>query len=696
MRTVPVAKDVDKTVWKWRGVCKHCLAQGNKTNTITDVVGTSSNFSKHAKKHPVQYKEWETKKSMVFNSPGLKKAAVAVPGQLTLATAFAGIPKTYHKTHPKQVLITSSVVKNLVIGCGIPHYIVENPKFRAFMKDVDSMWDPVSGKWISNVKLPDLESSVKRKLIELLEDLHYCSATLDIWSDRRMRGYMGITVHFLDKTFKLLSKCLGVFRMKGRHSAEAIFDLFHGVMVQYKLHNKVVRVISDNAANMKKAFRVQMVVAGENQESNAVNRGGADFDAADDDDTQLAALEEELSQALAEMFVTGAGSHSYQRMGCFNHALHNTVGDGLKKGSARMSRALAKIQQFCTFAHKSGAFAESLENAFGNEVTLKTEIKTRWNYQFIAAEHFMSLHAETFEKAVDDHGSNKLNAMKLQAVDRECVQDVLNALQDFQEATLRTSADKQPTITHVLPLLLGIINNLQQLLPLSQYAQSIIEELLVSLYKRFNGLLQLVHFKTANAPHFVPAPTVQGETFNDRFYLIAPFLDPTIANNWIDVECIWLSAEQKEHLHFTVKTLITQEMEIIEEVHRLNPPPTLPVQPTVPESVDQATKKPRLLSYKQKAEPPKHSPLKPVQQELHSYLTFEVQNLEPEDFWLRYSCEFPRLSLVARKVLCVVAWGSPIERVFSVAGNILRPRRSRMGAKTLAAIVFLKCNFDMM
>ena len=135
-----------------------------------------------------------------------------------------------------------------------------------------------------------------------------------------------------------------------------------------------------------------------------------------------------------------------------------------------MSRALAKIQQFCTFAHKSGAFAESLENAFGNEVTLKTEIKTRWNYQFIAAEHFMSLHAETFEKAVDDHGSNKLNAMKLQAVDRECVQDVLNALQDFQEATLRNSADKQPTITHVLPLLLGIINNLQQLLPLSQWS----------------------------------------------------------------------------------------------------------------------------------------------------------------------------------------------------------------------------------
>ena len=165
----------------------------------------------------------------------------------------------------------------------------------------------------------------------------------------------------------------------------------------------------------------------------------------------------------------------------------------------------------------------------------------------------MSLNAESFEKAVDDHGSNKLNAMKLQAVDRECVQDVLHALQDFQEATLRTSADKQPTITHVLPLLLGIINNLQQLLPLSLYAQSII--------------LQLVHFKTANAPHFVPAPTVQGETFNDHFYLIAPILDPTISNNWIDVECTWLNDQHEETLHSTVEALITQEMEIRYDVN---------------------------------------------------------------------------------------------------------------------------------
>ena len=159
-------------------------------------------------------------------------------------------------------------------------------------------------------------------------------------------------------------------------------------------------------------------------------------------------------------------------MGCFNHALHNIVGDGLKKGSPRISRSLAKIQQFATFAHKSGAFSEALDTSFGKEITLKTDIKTRWNYQFIAAEHFMSLSAEKFEQAVEAHGSKKLSAMKLNALERECVKDILTSLQDFQEATVRTSADKHPTITHVLPLLLGILNNLAQLLSHNQNVYS--------------------------------------------------------------------------------------------------------------------------------------------------------------------------------------------------------------------------------
>ena len=108
-----------------------------------------------------------------------------------------GKQKKYDKAHPCQILITKSIVKNLVVGCGMPHYIIENPKFCQFMQDVDALWDPVSGKWIANTKLPELELKLKNKLKDLLKNVSYVSVTLDIWSDRRMRGYLGITFHYI-------------------------------------------------------------------------------------------------------------------------------------------------------------------------------------------------------------------------------------------------------------------------------------------------------------------------------------------------------------------------------------------------------------------------------------------------------------------------------------------------------------------
>ena len=158
----------------------------------------------------------------------LKKAIPGIaPGQLSIAQAFMGKPKKYDKGHPRQILITNSLVKNLVVGCGIPHYIVENPKFRQFMSDVNALLDPVSGRWIAEIKLPELEEKLKTKFKHMLDFAKYVSVTLDLWSDRRMRAYLGITFHFINvETAKLESYCLGCFRMKGRHTAETFLNSF--------------------------------------------------------------------------------------------------------------------------------------------------------------------------------------------------------------------------------------------------------------------------------------------------------------------------------------------------------------------------------------------------------------------------------------------------------------------------------------
>ena len=122
-------------------------------------MGTSSNFSRHVKKFHL--------------------------------SEFQSKPKKYDRDHPRQILINNSIVNNLVVGCGLPHFIVENPKFRQFMQDVDALWDPISGRWIANTKLPELEQKLKAKLKHILDNIKYMSVTLDIWSDRRMRAPWG-------------------------------------------------------------------------------------------------------------------------------------------------------------------------------------------------------------------------------------------------------------------------------------------------------------------------------------------------------------------------------------------------------------------------------------------------------------------------------------------------------------------------
>jgi len=135
--------------------------------------------------HCSELEKWQTPAK-------LKSAVQSGPGQLSIVQAFNVKPKKCDKDHPRQKLISQSIVTNLVIGCGLPHLVVENPKFRKFMKDIDALWDPISARWISDVKLPELASRLKSKITHMVDAVKHLSGTLDIWSDRRMRGITGV------------------------------------------------------------------------------------------------------------------------------------------------------------------------------------------------------------------------------------------------------------------------------------------------------------------------------------------------------------------------------------------------------------------------------------------------------------------------------------------------------------------------
>jgi hypothetical protein len=66
------------------------------------------------------------------------------------------------------------------------------------MQIVDPKWVPCSAKWVSSVKLPSLFGEIKEKLRSILLVPAFVCVTVDLWTDRKMRSFMGITVHFME------------------------------------------------------------------------------------------------------------------------------------------------------------------------------------------------------------------------------------------------------------------------------------------------------------------------------------------------------------------------------------------------------------------------------------------------------------------------------------------------------------------
>ena len=62
------------------------------------------------------------------------------------------------------------------------------------------------------------------------------------------------------------------------------------------------------------------------------------------------------------------------------------------------------------------------------------------------------------------------------------------------------------------------------------------------------------------------------------------------------------------------------------------------------------------------------------------------------EWWKVHSNIFPLLSHLVRTIFPIPAASSKSERVFSVAGNFVRPQRNRMDGETVENLVTMKCN----
>ncbi|XDV39249.1 hypothetical protein PO909_008513, partial [Leuciscus waleckii] len=411
--------------------------------------------------------------------------------------------QVYSLHSPRQQAISKAIIQDLIIGCCLPLSLVENGHFKHFLEIMDSKYTTISRRTISEKQIPVLIRTVKETVSKKLETQSSVSLTTDIWSDRRLRSFFGVTAHVCNQSnhsdsYELNSYLLDCRRFTGRHSGERIASAFKEITEEYGIRQKISYIITDNAANMKCTFKVHMP----QQQSN------------DSDSEEGMNLVENTELPWS----------SGERLSCFAHSLQLVVNDGMKEVRA-ISHTIAKTSRFTTLLHSSSQFKDKFEAMFDTNKTIPAANNTRWNSTFKQVQALTALD----HKSLNEMCSKDYENVMFSAREWSQLKELSAVLAPFSEATDQTEGDKSVTISMVVPTVLDLNTHLLKIEDTRMQSRPLVKALRASLVKRFSGIF----IKTNMAKE-----SGREEPFNHNVYCLATMLDPQFGLSWMDLDVI--------------------------------------------------------------------------------------------------------------------------------------------------------------
>ena len=167
---------------------------------------------------------------------------------------FMQAQTVYASSNARQQQLENAIINNLIVLGNLPIRTVEQPWFVQFMQIVDPKF-VIPGRRKVLRSITKAYKTKRQMLRQKLAAADSVSLTLDMWSDRRMRSFMGATVHFLSPTMKVEGYLLGMEYLTGRHKGEHIANSCISLVDELDIRSKISYIVTDNAANMVKAFK---------------------------------------------------------------------------------------------------------------------------------------------------------------------------------------------------------------------------------------------------------------------------------------------------------------------------------------------------------------------------------------------------------------------------------------------------------
>lgn len=158
--------------------------------------------------------------------------------------------------------------------------------------------------------------------------------------------------------------------LNGSHTSEKLFEYCDLIINEFQIHNKLCRIVTDNASNNIKAFENLIIPGFESyfldEDGNKNDNNLSDMDDSDSDeigedlDDKAASIDmsskQETLNIVKDSF-DNVASKSELRLPCFAHTIQLVVQDGLKEAGC-VKNAIAKVSKIAKLAHSSTKFAE--------------------------------------------------------------------------------------------------------------------------------------------------------------------------------------------------------------------------------------------------------------------------------------------------------------------------------------------------
>ena len=626
-------------------VCKICAEKSkNKKYKIND--GETSSLRSHVQAcHGVEWLDVmteEKRKNAEKLDHAAKRSKIEDPQQPSIKKAFSNLtlvnPQGAIQKKYDRLLLE-------LIGCNfLPFSLVDSSEFHSFIRNLDKSINLKTSRTYSR----QMDEYCKELLDEVKKMItDHCDCSMAINTD----SFISITTHFIDKQFRIHRWTPACKLFEGRHTGDNIQEVLDSILTEdLKVSDSLPKFgTSDNAANMIKA----------------------------------------LDQSSANMY------------GCNNHTQQLAILDAFKDFKSEefmeeitMLDSSDACKKLAEFVHKSPLakmmLTSECEETGHSPKAIPQANDTRWDSRCSNMEGTL-YHEEClmrlarkgkFTKRIDGHTVSMIPSI----TNFRMIKGGVEVLKICRETTKLFEQEKVPTLPLVVERLYNMDKDLESFINddenrEEQMSIDFAEVLRAKLNERF--------------PEFG----------TDReLNCIANYLNPSIKG--VHLKLIKKLQGTKILMEEKLKLwrVDTEETVIVDEneedtapVVKMSPTDLLKQQLKNVANPDLEVGRGRRNRRGSRSEL-FTVPLSELDKECQRYELLPDSDSDANmlEWWKVHSNIFPLLSHLVRTVFPVPAASSKSERVFSVAGNFVRPQRNRMEGETVENLVTMKCNLELL